>query len=285
MPRLSVSTWSLHRALGPRYHLAKDGSGRLVPHDDTPGELSLLELPAQIAARGIKTLEICHFHFPRLDGDYIADLRTVLQEAEVELFSILIDAGDITHPDPAKRAQELEWIRSWLAVAGSCGAGHARVIAGYADITLNGANPRDHEVICLSAENLRALAQFGHERGVRVITENFHPLTKRPECLLAILELCEDEVGLCVDFGNYKGPTKYVDLSAILPHADSIHAKARYPQAGEIDRDDFIRCLDLAKGAGFAGPYSLIFDDAGDEWPGLSEMGRIIEPYVTTSKC
>jgi len=280
MPRLSVSSWSLHRALGPRYQVAADGSNRLQPDRDTPGELQLLELPGQISKRGIKTLEICHFHFPRLDEAYIAELRAALAEAEVELFSILIDAGDITQPDPLKREAEVDWIRSWLAVAGSCGATHARVIAGYADITLNGDDPHDHPAIHLSAKHLRDLARFGRQHGVQVITENFHPLTKRPAQLLAILDLCQGEVGLCADFGNYKGATKYDDLAAILPGADSIHAKAHYSEAGLIRRNDFVRCLTLAQTANFDGPYSLIFDDAGDEWDGLAEIQGIVEQHL-----
>src|SRR5262245_51993552 len=131
--RLSISSWSLHRALGLRYQ-ADPKTGQLVADTQTPGRLTLLELPGEIAGRGIKTLEVCHFHFPRLDQGYLDEFKSALQEAEVELFSILIDAGDITHPDPAERAENLEWIQGWLAVAGRCGAGHARVIAGKTDI-------------------------------------------------------------------------------------------------------------------------------------------------------
>ncbi|MBI3958360.1 MAG: hypothetical protein HY328_06080 [Chloroflexi bacterium] len=36
----------------------------------------------------------------------------------------LIDAGDITRPDPARREQELAWIRGWLDVASAIGASH-----------------------------------------------------------------------------------------------------------------------------------------------------------------
>ena len=280
MPRFSVSTWSLHRLLGPRYGPDKDNPDQFVPDTDQPGALTLLEVPAQINQRGINTLEICHFHFPSLADSYLAELKAALTAANVEFFSLLIDAGDLTHPDEKQQAADFAWIRSWIEVAGKMGAAHARVIAGYAEIAPNGINPHDHPLVQHSAAQLRQLAAFGREHGVHILTENFHPLTRHPDHLLAILDLCEGEVGLCVDFGNYKGAGKYDDLATILPRADSTHAKAHFPQETVLDKDDFVRCLELAKAANFAGPYTLIFDDPGDEWAGLTEMQQIVAPYL-----
>lgn len=280
MPRLSISSWSLHRALGPTYRSSADSFKQLISNQDQPGTLDLLDLPARIAARGIKTLEICHFHLPSLDDSYLAELRAALDDAGVELFSILIDAGDITQPDAPTRQADLAWIENWLAVAGQCGAGHARIIAG--DAALNGdSGPlQDHPLIRRSAANLRHLAAVGRDHGVQIITENFRRLTTRPEPLLAILALCEGQVGLCADFGNFHGDTKYDDLAQILPLANSVHAKADYPQAGQMRRDDFLRCLDLSRTAGFTGPYSLIFDGPGSEWDSLAEIQAVVEAYL-----
>ena len=84
-----------------------DPKGEPVLEGTGQGDLTLLELPEQLAARGIGLLEICHFHFPRLDDDYISQLRQALADSGVELFSVLIDAGDIAHPDEAQRAKEV----------------------------------------------------------------------------------------------------------------------------------------------------------------------------------
>ena len=280
MSRLSLSTWSIHRALGPEYGPANDGSGRLAPNRDEPGMHNLLEVPSRMAEKGLNTLEICHFHFPTTDQAYLDELWTALDTAGVELFSILIDAGDITSEDAVQRDADLAWIRKWLDVAGRCRATHARIIAGQTDIeaTENG-DWRDHPVIQMSADRLKSLAVYGRDRGVQVITENFHPLTKRPEQVLAILDLCEEQVGLCADFGNYSGPTKYDDLAAILPHADAIHAKPEYPN-NQIDLSGFGRCLDLSRNAEFDGPYSLIFEGTGDEWTHLDEIRDAVKAYV-----
>ena len=149
--RLSISSWSLHRALGSVFHQV-DGA------TTENGDISLMELPAKISERWIKTLEICHFHFPRIDDDYIDDLRVSLDDAGVELFSVLIDEGDITHPDPEQRQREMEQIRFWIEIAGKGGAGHARVIAGCTDIQTDDAH--HYELIQMSAKNLDSLAKY-----------------------------------------------------------------------------------------------------------------------------
>ncbi len=88
-----------------------------------------------------------------------------------------------------------------------------------------------------------------------------------------------------LDFGNWRGERKYADLAQIAPLATSTHAKADFPAAGRMDRDDFTRCLDLCRDAGFSGPHSLIFDgplDADeDEWASLDQIRAAVTPYLT----
>ena len=78
-PRLSVSTWSLHRHLGKPGFTgpAHDMQIPIETHDKGP--ISLLELPAHVAEFGIRTLEICHFHLPSVEKTYLAELAPHLQ--------------------------------------------------------------------------------------------------------------------------------------------------------------------------------------------------------------
>lgn len=282
MPRISTSSWSLHRSLGKPERRPPDGAPATGPAPDA--QLSLLELPGRLAAAGIGTLEICHFHFPTTDAGYLAEVRAAAQAAGVELFSILIDAGDITHDDPQLRARDISWIRGWLDVAAAIGASHSRVIAGYAPVERNSHDLRDDPAIRRSAENLRGLAAYGAERGVQVITENFHATAGRADQLLAILELCEGVVGTCADFGNFKGTDKYDELAAIAPQVVSAHAKALYDDDGHPDRAELSRCLDVMANGGFDGPISLIFDTpfyrGEDEWDNLAGLREIVLPYT-----
>ena len=248
-----------------------DPKGEPVLEGTGQGDLTLLELPAQLAARGIGLLELCHFHFPRLDDGYINQLRQTLADNGVELFSVLIDAGDIAHPDAARRVKEVAWVREWMGIAARCGAQCVRVIAGGAD---------DEEAVQVSAANLRALASFGRTLGIEVMTENFRTLGTSVGALNAVLDWCDGEVGLCADFGNFEGPDKYRDLAAILPRATSVHAKADFSEKGQMDREDFVHCLRLASDVGFAGPYSLIFSSRSDEWEGIARTREVVEEWL-----
>jgi hypothetical protein len=95
-----------------------------------------------------------------------------------------------------------------------------------------------------------------------------------------LLEEMEGQIGLLLDFGNWKGDRKYADLAQIAPFAASTHCKAHFPEAGQMDQDDFTRCLNICRDAGFSGPHSLIFDGPGDEWDSLDQMQEIVLPYV-----
>ena len=243
-----------------------DATGKYVNRSDEAAEIELIDVPAQAAAHGIGTIELCHFHFPATDSDYLARLKDAISRAGVELFSILIDTGDITAEDADGRAAEFETIHFWIDVASKLGAGHVRIIAGDSEAS--------QSTVATSVEGLRDLAAYAKERGVVALTENFKRLASRPETCVEILEQCEGAVGLCADFGNFPKETRSEDLATVLPLANSIHAKADYSD-GEMDRDAYTRNVKLAVDSGFDGPMSLIYQDADDIWKRLDEMRDI----------
>jgi sugar phosphate isomerase/epimerase len=269
MPRLSVSSWSLHRKLGqPPFYGVGGAIAQVEAYNQ--GELALLELPAAVADFGIHTLEICHFHLPSRDAGYISELRTALADADVELFSFLIDDGDITHPVEGER--DLAWMADWLETAAQLGSSCARVVAGKQA-------PSDAS-LALSIQRLTQLADKAEALGLRLMTENWFSLTSTPEAVRQIMEALEGRISLCLDFGNWKGEGKYRDLAAIAPYAESCHTKAHF-EKGLIDRQDYERCLEITRQAGFDGPYTLIFESPEpDNWEGLAIEKEVVLPYL-----
>ncbi len=251
---VSVSSWSLHRSL-------------------TRGDFTLLELPARIAAMGIHCLETCHFHLLSRDADYINQFRAAAAQSHVRLFQLLVDFGDVT--DLANGQADLAAIDDWLATAGAIGFERARVIAGK--------QPYGVAAMARSLRGFDRLRRAAKAAGIRLVVENWFPLLSTPAAVHEFLGATGGEVGLCLDFGNWSGPTKYADLAAIAPYAESCHAKCQF-NAGVPDREDFVKCLDITRRAGFSGPYTLIFDsDSPDEVAGLAAEREIVLPYLQTA--
>ena len=137
------------------------------------------------------------------------------------------------------------------------------------------------EAVQVSAANLRALASFGHTLGIGVLTENFRALGTSVGALNAVLDLCDGEVGLCADFGNFKGPDKYRDLAAILPTGDFRTCQGRLPARWARWPARILSTVSrLASDVGFAGPYSLIFSSRGDEWEGIEKTREVVEEWL-----
>jgi sugar phosphate isomerase/epimerase len=269
--RFAVSSWSVHRLLGTTHPHDLD-SDEVGPAQQTygPERLSMIDLPAQVAAHGLGRLEICSFHLPSRDRAYLGELRSALASAGVTLQTLLIEAGDLSDPKTARR--DTDWISGWVEVANELGAENARIIAGKQKPT--------REALDLAARGLAELARrnFGP---VRLVTENWFDLLPTPDEVDYLLDATEGRIGLNGDFGNWSGAGKYDALAHIFGRASICHAKASFAD-GRIDADDYARCVEVAEGAGYAGPYTLIFDaDTPGEWEGVAIERALIRDKLS----
>ncbi len=259
--RFAVSTWSLHRHLGTTYphDLASDTVG---PRTETYGEgtESLLDIPSALVNHGYSRMELVSFHLPCRDPVYLGELRDQLKITGVTLQTLLIDEGDITHPITGPR--DTRWIAGWIEIANELGAQNARIIAGKQRPTT--------ETLNRAVLALRELEEGNSGSPVRLVTENWHDLLPGAAEVNELLDRLEGRIGLLLDFGNWKGPRKYEELAAIAGRAELCHAKADFID-GDLDQNDYGRCVDLAEAAGYTGPYTLIFDSELplNEWDGL----------------
>jgi len=291
---LSVSTWSLHRLLGPMRWTQWDAENGIhrTNIQDQPQIHALLDLPQEAARRGYRAIEVCHFHFPSTDADYLEQLRKSFENAEISVDTLLLDYGDLTTEDEVRRIADMKLFREWIDIASSCGAKHIRLIAGEA-------RPTDDLAIRRSAAALAELADYAATRNVRVITENFKELTSTGESCLKLLDLAggndagraageaagtadgaDTAVKMITDFGNFRGNAKYEELAMTAPFSVSVHAKAAYDENGLPDQAEFIRCLDAVKSTGYDGAFVLIYDGPGDMWDGLDRIKKIVEAYL-----
>lgn len=260
--RIAISTWSLHRYLGTIY--PHDLSTDVVGDGDDrygEGEESLLGLPSVLHNHGYDRLEIVSFHLRSRDPVYLGELRDQLNVTGVTLQTLLIDAGDMT--DPVNAARDTRWIAGWIDVANALGAENARIIAGK--------QPFSPETMSRSVAGFRELLALNAGSPLKLVTENWFDLLATPDAVHELLDRLEGQVGLLADMGNWTGPDKYEGLKSIFPRASLCHAKASFAD-GALDEVDYGLCLAAAEEAGYAGPYTLIFDaEHPGEWAGLAQ--------------
>lgn len=257
MADFGISSWSLHGLLGQVWY-EEEGGGQVLQRGVPAGALPLLALPAECARHGINRLEICHFHFPRLDAVYLAELHSAAVSAGVQIDNLLLDSGNLSSLDDDSWHIDLAQAKRWLQIAAAVGAKGVRMDCGV--------EPAGPETIARAAAALRELADEAAVLGLRISTENFRQTSLEAADLLQILAQADRDIGLCVDYGNAaKTADKYGTLTQLLPHGTSVHAKPDVHD-DQIDSADLQCCLELTRAAGFSGPLILIVGETDNEW-------------------
>jgi sugar phosphate isomerase/epimerase len=275
MPLLSLNSWSLHRNLGPLHWTRWDEEQQThrIEIQEAPELTSLLELPAVLASKGFSALEVCHFNFPQTTEAYLHELKEAFRSAGIRFYALLVDYGDISSADPIRRDADVAYVKQWIDSAAAAGAERVRVIAGDAE-------PTDTAALARSIASLQELCGYGAARGVRIVTENFRPLTSTSANAVALLEACGEQLGLISDFGNFKGPDKFDELAITVPRSESIHAKAQTDEHGMPDEAEYERCLSIVRDSGYTGPIALVYDGPHDMWEGIDRVKAIATKYL-----
>jgi sugar phosphate isomerase/epimerase len=251
MTQFAVSSWSLDGLL--------------------QAGLPLLELPQQLKEHDISLLELCHFHLPSIEPEYLQTFKEALQQAGVKLSSLLIDTGDIASPDDLKRNNDIQAIKGWVDIAAILGAERVRIVAGNQTPT--------PEVVKRSCQHLADLLRYAKAKSVKASTENWQKTSLEAEVVLELLQN-NPELGLCADIGNAEQTKdKYATLKKLLPRATSVHFKARYENGG-IETNDLQTCMRLVNEAKFSGVMTMIYESKQNEWEGVVQLRDAVKRFL-----
>lgn len=270
--RLSISSWSLHRCLGPLRWTVWDETARTqaIRLQEQPSLLELTELPAAANAHGLAYLELCHFHFPSLDEAYLKELRQAFAEARVVFHTLLVDYGDIASPDPYRRESDLKYLAEWIDAASRAGASAVRIVAGEQPGS-------DAAAVARSVQALRELRRHARGKGIEVVTENFRELTAHSvQAWSEVMDGVGSGFRTVVDFGNLSADEQLSGVRYGAPLAHSFHAKPPYSEGGELLAEPFLAQLSIAEQLGGETPVSIIFDRDGDMWEGIERIKNVM---------
>ena len=252
MIRAGLSSFSLHLpdALGdPGFELDADGKSVSGSFRQTP-TLNLMDFPAEVAALGINCVDLCIQHIPYIEPAYLAELRSAFESANVELYQLLIDIGEVASPDPDERCASIALTKRWMEIAAELGSSGVRYVPGDSKPT--------PETIRASGEAFQELYDYCLQCGVEPATENYKFFNNEADDLLSVLDRSERNYGLVADFGNAKGPNKYAILEKLVPRATAIHQWVEVAEDGALNFEDSKYCLNMARENGFDGPIMLL---------------------------
>lgn len=289
MSYLAVSSFSLHRILGPLTIEKRQPDGSLGAMTiDLPRQHTIEDFIRLIRDRaGVRAIELCQIQFDAHDPERIARLRATLDEAGVRLLGLPLDVGDLGHPNADWRAQDEERIKPWFAIARQLGASYVRVNAG-----APGSTVPESEWSGLF-ESLRRLGEAANAMGLRLLVENHGGTSSKPAFLRSMLEAVGAErLGLLLDLGNFdplvgvsharfRDPSivdtgldlepMYAAIAELVPFADLVHAKSVDPARDGTPLPDLPRALSIVAKSGYSGSISI-------EWE-----GRLSDPWESIS--
>ena len=271
MVRAGLSSFSLHLpdALGDPWFELDDGFKSVSGSFRGTPTLDLLDFPGAVAELGINCVDLCIQHIPNIETGYLDELRSAFDAADVELYQLLIDIGEVASADPTERSASIALTKRWMEIAAELGSSGVRYVPG--DSKPNSEN------ISASGEAFRELYDYSVECGVEPATENYKVFNNEADDLLQVLDIADRDYGVVADFGNAKGPRKYDNLSKLMPRATAIHQWVMIDDEGRINMEDSKRCLNMARDNDFDGPVMLLGGHPYHQYKETRELAVAVE--------
>ena len=252
MPKISVSSWSLHR------HIGKD--------------ITLLDFP-KIAREtfGMDAIELVDFQFQSTDRDFVNQLKRNIEGNGQHVVHVAAGHGNISQRDEKQRLEDVSAVLAWLDLAVHFGAPAIRIDTGKQEGELD---------LNITIDSYKRLAKRAKELGLKITLENHGGISGDPENLVRIVEsVGADVMGTCPDFGNFPAETRYQSLERVAPYAAIVHAKTfEFGPDGEETTIDFAKCADIFKD--FHGYWSVEFEGPGDQYDGTLKSIDLIKKHV-----
>ncbi len=231
------------------------------------GKLRLLDLPRLMRDElDMRVIDLMTATLVDLTPAYVDALRRAAADAGCVLTNLKMNQPglDLGHPDLAVRRHAITSYKFTMDAAVRLGVRWVR--------PLPAARRPDYAVL---AEGLRELIDYGGERGLGVLIENFGWLMDDPDAIPAVIRATGPALRAQPDTGNWTDAARYEGLARAFPFAVSCDFKAfELDAAGEHKRYDLRRCFQVGWDAGYRGPW--FFEHFHAELPALvREMGLL----------
>lgn len=226
-------------------------SGHLAASPKTPGQFTLLELPGILRDElDMRVIDLNTSSLGRVDKAWLDQVRKAVDDAGCVLTNLKMNQGglDMNSPDAAVREKALAEYRGSIDAAAHLGIPYVRPLP-----------LKEHPDMAIHVASYRALADYGAERGVKLLVENYGWMESDPQSVPKLIKAIERDIAATPDTGNWENDdVRYAGLKAAFPHAVSCDFKARtLGPNGEHALYDLKRCFEVGWECGFRGPWCL----------------------------
>jgi sugar phosphate isomerase/epimerase len=238
------------------------------------GMMTMEDFIRKAVEMGVDGVDITTYWLKSTEPAYLASLRHLAFKNGLP-FSGAAIATNLCEPDAAKRAEQLEKIKSWVDATDRLGASHLRVFGG----TLpEGATVQ--QGVEWVAESMKPACEYAAQKGITLGIEDHHGITSRAEPILEILRRVDSPyAGINLDITNFAARSsdeQYHEIAACVPFATHTHIRDHFSETHEpVDLD---RVWQIFAQGGYRGYMSAEYE--GEEDP-FSAVPRLIRQIRT----
>jgi sugar phosphate isomerase/epimerase len=228
------------------------------------GKMTMEDFILKGVELGVQGVDITTYWLKSTEPAYLLSLRHLGYRSGMPLSGAAIGTN-MCQPDPAKRAEEITKIKSWVDATNLLGASHLRVFGGEPP---EGAS--DEQGIQWVVETMKPACDYATEKGVILGIESHGGITSKASNILEILRRVDSPYAGCnLDVANFP-ENPYPQIEACIPYATHTHIRDYYGEHKEpLDLD---RVFQMFARGGYKGFMSAEYEAEEDAMTGVPKL-------------
>lgn len=217
------------------------------------GRMTLMDLLEFCADHDIDGVDLTGYYFPGYPevppDEYLYELKRRAFRLGVDISGTGV-RNDFTHPDAAKRADDIRRIQKWIVAAAKIGAPVIRIFSGNTKY-----QEAEREAILdrMTGEMLQCV-ESGKKNGVIVAVQNHNDfLLNADQTIEIIKKVSSPWFGLILDIGSFRGPDPYEEIARCLPYAVNWQIKESVYPGGKEEKTDLEKLFGLIRASQYRG--------------------------------
>ena len=208
----------------------------------------------------LSAVELTSYYFAETTPEYLNKLKKQCDAKKLAISGVPV-RNDFCIKDDAKRAAEVEHVKTWIGHAAMLGAKSIRIFAG--NLPKGDTLAEAQKRVVASVEECCEVAA---KAGVLLALENHGGITATPEQLLALVKPVQSPaLGVNIDTGNFKTADPYADVAKIAPYGVNVQVKTEVNPTGKPKQEaDLARMVEILKQANYHGPVALEYEAAAE---------------------